>query len=90
MLLRQIYKFCKGGKELERKVLEYKPKNLAILGIDTYRKAFDRPKAKMGLQVEKIGNTKIFILPNPSGLNAHYRAEELVRMFMELKKLVNY
>lgn len=78
-----------GGKELEQKVLHYHPKILAVLGIDAYRKSFGRPKAKMGLQNERIGETKIFILPNPSGLNAHYRAGEIVRMFMELKKLMN-
>ena len=44
-----------------------------------------RPKAVIGLQEEKIGKTMIWVLPNPSGLNAHYQAKELGRLFSELK-----
>jgi double-stranded uracil-DNA glycosylase len=71
---------------LEEKIFKYAPTLLAILGIDAYRKAFQRPKAKMGLQAEKIGQTNIFVLPNPSGLNAHYHAEEMVKLFTLLKR----
>jgi TDG/mug DNA glycosylase family protein len=48
-------------------VKRYTPRYLAIVGIGAYRTAFDRPKAKMGLQEETIGATKIWVLPNPSG-----------------------
>lgn len=75
-----------GGKELARKVKRYKPRYLAIVGVGAYRTAFDRPKAKMGLQDETIGETKIWVLPNPSGLNANYQAAELVALFAELRK----
>ncbi|HEX6088145.1 MAG TPA: G/U mismatch-specific DNA glycosylase, partial [Thermoanaerobaculia bacterium] len=59
-----------GGKTLTRKVLKFKPRYLAIVGIGAYRTAFQRPKAKLGLQEETIGETRIWVLPNPSGLNA--------------------
>lgn len=73
-----------GGKILARKVKRYTPRYLAIVGIGAYRTAFDRPKAKLGLQDETIGETKIWALPNPSGLNANYQAPQLVELFAEL------
>jgi TDG/mug DNA glycosylase family protein len=75
-----------GGKILARKVKRYKPRFLAIVGMGAYRTAFDRPKAKMGLQEETIGATKIWVLPNPSGLNANYQAEQLAELFGELRR----
>jgi TDG/mug DNA glycosylase family protein len=74
-----------GGRILERKVKRFHPAYLAIVGIGAYRTAFARPKAKMGLQEETIGATKIWVLPNPSGLNANYRPAELVELFAELQ-----
>ena len=74
-----------GGKELARKVRKYKPRYLAIVGIGAYRTAFAQPKAKLGLQPETIGETKIWVLPNPSGLNANYRPGELVELFGKLR-----
>jgi len=73
-----------GGKILTRKVLRFRPRVLAIVGIGAYRTAFARPKAKLGLQDETIGATKIWVLPNPSGLNANYQADALVTLFKEL------
>lgn len=75
-----------GGQILTRKVLRYKPRYLAVVGIGAYRTAFDRPRAKMGLQNDMIGATRIWVLPNPSGLNANYRPAELVELFAELHK----
>jgi TDG/mug DNA glycosylase family protein len=75
-----------GGKILTRTVKRYKPRYLAIVGIGAYRTAFDRPKAKLGLQDETIGSTKIWVLPNPSGLNANYQAAQLAELFGELKR----
>ena len=75
-----------GGRILERKVKRYKPRYLAIVGIGAYRTAFERPKAKMGLQDETIGETKIWVLPNPSGLNANYQPAQLVELFRELER----
>ena len=74
-----------GGRELEKKIKRYKPKMLAVLGMGAYRTAFGKPKAKLGLQEETIGGTGIWLLPNPSGLNAHYQIADFVRLFQELK-----
>ncbi|MDT5063464.1 MAG: double-stranded uracil-DNA glycosylase [Acidobacteriota bacterium] len=74
-----------GRKLLEAKVRRYRPKVLAILGISAYRSAFAQPKARLGRQSETIGETVIWILPNPSGLNAHYQPKDLARLFQELR-----
>jgi double-stranded uracil-DNA glycosylase len=74
-----------GARTLTRKVLRYKPRYVAIVGIGAYRTAFERPKAKLGLQEEMIGSTRIWVLPNPSGLNANYQADALVALFAELR-----
>jgi TDG/mug DNA glycosylase family protein len=78
-----------GGKRLAAKVLRYRPSALAILGLGAYRVAWERPKAVIGRQEETIGETIIWVLPNPSGLNAHYQAKELGRLFLELKSAVD-
>ena len=77
-----------GGRRLTTKVRRYRPRYLAILGIGAYRAAFNRPKAQLGLQPEQLGPTALWILPNPSGLNAHYRADALARLFRELREAV--
>ena len=74
-----------GAKVLDRKVKRYAPRVLAIVGIGAYRTAFGRPRAKIGLQPETIGSTAIWILPNPSGLNANYSPSQLVDVFRELR-----
>jgi TDG/mug DNA glycosylase family protein len=74
-----------GGKILTRKVRRYAPRFLAVVGIGAYRTAFERPKAEMGLQTDTIGATKIWVLPNPSGLNANYQADALVTLFREFR-----
>jgi TDG/mug DNA glycosylase family protein len=74
-----------GGRLLEMKVRRYRPKVLAVLGISAYRSAFSFPKARLGRQSETIGETVVWILPNPSGLNAHYQPKDLARLFRELR-----
>ena len=74
-----------GGERLKRKVLRYRPRVLAVLGVGTYRTAFSKPKAGVGRQPETIGKTIVWVLPNPSGLNANYQADALARLFRELK-----
>ena len=74
-----------GGKRLQGKVKKYKPRFLAVLGIGAYRTAFGHPKATLGIQPEIIGSTNIWVLPNPSGLNAHYQLKDLIKMFQELR-----
>lgn len=76
-----------GGKQLTRKVRRYRPRVLAILGLGAYRAAFERPKAIIGRQEETIDETIVWVLPNPSGLNAHYQAQDLARLFAELKEM---
>lgn len=70
---------------MKKKVLRYQPRVLAILGVGTYRTAFAKPKAGVGRQPETIGDTIVWVLPNPSGLNANYQAGALARLFRELK-----
>lgn len=74
-----------GGRLLEMKVRRYRPLFLAVLGISAYRSAFAQPKARLGRQSESFGQTVIWILPNPSGLNAHYQPKDLARLFRELR-----
>ena len=74
-----------GGRILEAKVRSFAPRYLAVLGIGAYRVAFARPKAAVGLQPDAIGGTRVWVLPNPSGLNAHYQGKELVKVFRALR-----
>lgn len=74
-----------GAKGLVKKVLYYKPEYLAVVGINAYRIAFAASKAKIGLQQERIGKTIVWVLPNPSGLNANYQLPDLIRCFQELR-----
>ena len=76
----------RGGGVLRKKVAKFAPRFLAVLGVGAYRVAFASPKAAVGLQEETIGKTRLWVLPNPSGLNAHYQAKELARVFRELRK----
>jgi TDG/mug DNA glycosylase family protein len=77
--------FVKGGARLRAKVLRFKPGILAVLGMGAYRVAFDQPNACVGRQPQKIGKTLLWVLPNPSGLNANYQRRDLARLFNELK-----
>ncbi len=81
----QVEEFVEGGRGLEAKVLENSPRFVAFLGITAYRSAFGRADAVVGLQRERIGPSQLWVLPNPSGLNAHYQREDLKRLFMELR-----
>ena len=74
-----------GGRRLVRKVRHWRPRCLAVLGVGAYRAAFARPKAQPGRQPETIGDTALWVLPNPSGLNAHYQPEALARLLAEVR-----
>ena len=80
--------FRAGAQKLLKKVNRYRPRVVAVLGIGAYRTAFNRPKASLGEQSDRIGSAKVWVLPNPSGLNAHYQIADLVRQFRELKEFV--
>lgn len=73
-----------GKKALKRKVKKYQPMNVVFLGITAYRAAFEQPKALMGLQEEKLESSQVWILPNPSGLNAHYQLDDFARLFRQV------
>jgi double-stranded uracil-DNA glycosylase len=73
-----------GAQRLKRKVQKYKPLVLAILGVGAYRTAFQRPQAVLGQQPERVGDAILWVLPNPSGLNAHYSLPDLAAQFREL------
>lgn len=74
-----------GGRALAAKVRRLRPRWLAIVGVTAYRVAFGRPKATFGRQPETVGGTGIWVLPNPSGLNAHYTVDTLAAAFAELR-----
>jgi double-stranded uracil-DNA glycosylase len=73
-----------GGRRLAAKIKRLKPRVVAFLGIDAYRTAFGVRHVRVGLQPVAIGNTQIWVLPNPSGLNAHYQPKEFARLFRRL------
>lgn len=75
----------KGRVALERKVRRYHPRAVAVLGIGAYRAAFSRPQARLGQQPDRFGGTVLWLLPNPSGLNAHHQLSDLAREFKELR-----
>ena len=77
--------FRAGRKRLERKVRRYMPRVVAIVGIGAYRIAFDRPRADLGLQPEGIGKSRIWVLPNTSGLNANHRPADFAEAFRALR-----
>jgi TDG/mug DNA glycosylase family protein len=75
-----------GGAALRERVARFAPAYLAVLGVTAYRTAFHAPAAALGLQPETVGSTRIWVLPNPSGLNAHYQPDRLAQLFAELRE----
>ena len=74
-----------GAKRLGRNVRRYRPRAVAILGLGAYRTAFGRPKAVIGPQAERIGDARLWVLPNPSGRTAAYQLGALAVLFRELR-----
>jgi TDG/mug DNA glycosylase family protein len=74
-----------GAKRLAAKIRRYRPAMVAVLGLGAYRVAFNRPKATFGPQDEKIAGVPVWVLPNPSGLNANYQLPDLSRLFNRLR-----
>jgi double-stranded uracil-DNA glycosylase len=77
-----------GRRRLEKKVERYGPIWVAVVGIGAYRTAFVRPKAQAGRQPERIGRSGLWVLPNPSGLNANHQIGDLTRAFRELRSAI--
>ncbi|MEO3869052.1 G/U mismatch-specific DNA glycosylase [Nonomuraea sp. B12E4] len=79
-----------GATELTAKVAAAGPEVLAVLGISAYRTAFGRPRSRIGEQAEPVGGARVWVLPNPSGLNAHWTlaaiADELRRLRLSLSR----
>jgi double-stranded uracil-DNA glycosylase len=75
-----------GGERLAAKAAATRPRVVAVLGVGAYRTAFARPKAAVGPQPERIGGAAAWLLPNPSGLNAHYQLPDLAEAFAELRR----
>ena len=74
-----------GAVALADLVRRWTPRLVAIVGVTAYRTAFARPGAGLGLQEEEIGGRPVWVLPNPSGLNAHHQLPELARLFAEAR-----
>jgi TDG/mug DNA glycosylase family protein len=78
-----------GTAVLRQKVKRYRPRFVALLGVTAYRVGFQRPRATTGRQPDTIETATAWVLPNPSGLNAHYQADRLAELFAELKAATN-
>ena len=78
-----------GVGPLRALVEEHEPRYVAFLGLTTYRIAFGKPDAQVGPQPDDVGPAKAWLLPNPSGLNAHYQLPDLARVFGELRAAAN-
>jgi len=78
-----------GRRTLERKVRRYRPVCVAVLGLGAFRLAFGRPRVGPGLQPDTLGPAALWLLPNPSGLNAHHQLADLARAFAELRRFVD-
>jgi TDG/mug DNA glycosylase family protein len=77
-----------GAEVLREKLRRYAPRFVAFLGVTAYRTALARPGAKTGRQADSLVGCVVWVLPNPSGLNAHYQAGDLARLFAELRAAV--
>ncbi|MEU8759343.1 G/U mismatch-specific DNA glycosylase [Streptomyces sp. NPDC048659] len=78
--------YREGGRILTEKVERLAPRWLAVVGVTAYRTAFGEKKAAIGPQERTIGATRIWALPNPSGLNAHWTAESMAEEFARLRE----
>jgi len=79
----------RGMAVLERKVRRFRPRVVAVLGLGAYRTAFGHPGAGVGCQPERLGPAALWVLPNPSGLQAHYQLDSLVEQFRRLRTAVD-
>jgi TDG/mug DNA glycosylase family protein len=79
----------RGTRRLRRKVCRFRPSFLAVLGLGAFRVGFGRPGARPGDQQEQICGSSVWLLPNPSGLNAHYGLPELTVAFASLRREVS-
>jgi TDG/mug DNA glycosylase family protein len=78
--------YLAGARRLAQTIRRHRPAVAAFLGIGAYRAAFGKPKAVLGPQDERIGATTAWVLPNPSGLNAHYQLRDLAALYRSLRE----
>lgn len=78
-----------GQKRLKAKVKRFQPKVLAVLGISAYRTAFAQKVVTLGRQTDRFVNSIVWVLPNPSGLNAHYQLTDLAKHFQVLRQSID-
>ncbi len=74
-----------GAGHLEHKVARLRPAYVAVLGMQAYRTAFRRPLATIGRQHERLSRAELWLLPNPSGLQARYGVAEMTAMYEDLR-----
>ncbi len=74
-----------GGKRLEARVRRWRPTVVAFVGIGHYRIVSGIKDARVGLQKDPFGGSHAWVLPNPSGLNAHYQPAALAQLFGDLR-----
>ncbi|MDH6221421.1 TDG/mug DNA glycosylase family protein [Streptomyces pseudovenezuelae] len=77
--------YREGGRLLAERITLLRPRWLAVLGVTAYRAAFDDRKAQVGPQERTFGETRVWVLPNPSGLNAHWTAATMAEEFGRLR-----
>jgi TDG/mug DNA glycosylase family protein len=77
--------FVAGRRRLAAKVRKYRPRAVAFLGVGAFCQAFGLKKASIGRQPGRFEGAELWVLPNPSGLNANYQLPELVRLFGKLR-----
>jgi TDG/mug DNA glycosylase family protein len=75
-----------GAGDLEATVRAWAPRLVAMVGVVAYRAAFRRPRATLGLQEQELGGRPVWVLPNTSGLNAHYKPADFARLYAEARK----
>jgi double-stranded uracil-DNA glycosylase len=80
-----VQELREGGDVLREKAVRFRPAWLAVVGVTAYRTAFGAPKATIGPQDTTVGDTRVWVLPNPSGLNAHYTPQTLAGEFARLR-----
>jgi TDG/mug DNA glycosylase family protein len=78
--------FVAGRKRLAAKIRRYRPRAVAFLGVGAYCQAFGLRNASIGMQPDSFEGAKVWVLPNPSGLNANYQLPDLVRLFRDLQQ----
>ena len=82
------HEYVAGRIRLRRKILRYRPRVVALIGVTVFRAMFPSHKGpvRLGPRRERIGDSSLFVLPNPSGRNANYSYAEMLRAFRALER----